>query len=61
MPRYLETIDPDAAAERLIAQHGRRARQIIADEIVAAVRAGDLARAKRWDHIGDEVDRQLAV
>ncbi len=36
--------------------HGRRARQIIVDEIVKAIRDADMDTAKTWDRIGQEVD-----
>lgn len=45
-----------ARAASLVDQHGIAARQTIADAIVAAIRSGDLARAKWWDEVGTHVD-----
>ena len=47
---------PKEAARRLIRLHGAKARQQIVDEIVTAIRAHDLEAAKRWEHVGREVD-----
>lgn len=48
-------------AEALVAAHGERARQAVVDQIVIAIRAHDLNRAKRWDAVGQLVDQRLAV
>lgn len=39
--------------------HGDRVRQMIVDEIVRAIRDHDMTAAKRWDEVGEEVDRKL--
>lgn len=51
---------PTQCAALLIAEHGRRSRQLVVDEIVIAIKAHDLDRAKEWDRIGWAVDSQLA-
>ncbi len=48
-------------AKHLVVQHGRRAPQFVVDEIVRAVRQADLAAAKRWNDVGQEIDLLLAV
>jgi hypothetical protein len=53
--------DIERAADALIARHGIRARQQVVDQIIVAIRAHDLAAAKRWDEIGEAVDRKLAA
>lgn len=53
LDRYLT---PEHAARDLLSMHGRRARQIIVDEIVKAIRDADMDTAKTWDRIGQEVD-----
>ncbi|RYF21152.1 MAG: hypothetical protein EOO77_06610 [Oxalobacteraceae bacterium] len=64
LPSYLMSFhDSDFAvsADRLIRQHGNGARQTVIDEIVRAIRAHDMDAAKRWDQIGQEIDRKLAA
>ncbi|MBW6531502.1 hypothetical protein KZ820_12225 [Sphingomonas sp. RRHST34] len=53
--------DIEQTAAALGARHGSRARQQVVDQIIAAIRAHDLATAKRWDEIGEAVDRRLAA
>jgi hypothetical protein len=48
------------AAEALVSALGIRARQAVVDEIVIAIRAHDLTRAKQWDQVGRLVDEKLA-
>lgn len=42
----------------VIEQHGARAGQFVVDKIVAALRAGDDDQARRWNIIGQAVERQ---
>ena len=53
--------DLAAAADYLMRLHGDRVRQVIVDEIVRSIRTHDMNAAKRWDEIGEEVDRRLAT
>ncbi|WP_277980998.1 hypothetical protein [Sphingomonas phyllosphaerae] len=53
--------DIEQTAAALVARHGSRARQQVVDQIIAAIRAHDIAAAKRWDEIGEAVDRTLAA
>jgi hypothetical protein len=53
--------DIEQTAAALVARHGLRARQQVVDQIIAAIRAHDIAAAKRWDEIGEAVDRKLAA
>lgn len=53
--------DIEQTAAALVARCGARARQQVVDQIIAAIRAHDLVAAKRWDEIGEAVDRRLAA
>jgi len=53
--------DHEQAAAALISQYGVKARQHVVDQILAAIRMSDLEAAKRWDEIGQAVDRNLAA
>jgi hypothetical protein len=55
----LFTDDQRERAAALVAEHGLRARQKVADEIVKSVRAHDLATAKWWNGVADKVDEKL--
>lgn len=59
--RFSNDNDIEQTAAALVARHGARARQQVVDQIIAAIRAHDLAAAKRWDEIGQAVDRRLAA
>lgn len=54
-----ERLDQIHTAIDLVSIHGRRARQIVVDEILAAVRNHDIVAAKEWDEIGRAVDERL--
>lgn len=58
---FSDNSDSTASADRLIHLHGDRVRQAVVDEMVRAIRAHDITAAKRWDQIGQEVDRKLAA
>jgi hypothetical protein len=58
---FLNDNDLEQTAAALIQRHGAKARQHVVDQIIAAIRAHDLATAKRWDEIGKAVDRRLAA
>lgn len=47
------------AAIDLVSLHGRRARQVVADHILEAVRNHDMPTAKQWNAIGCAVDERL--
>ncbi|GLI99016.1 hypothetical protein [Sphingobium sp. BS19] len=51
--------NPIHAAIDLVSIHGRRARQIVADHILDAVRNHDMHVAKLWNAVGCEVDDRL--
>lgn len=51
--------DPAHTAIDLVSIHGRRARQVVADHILDAVRNHDMFTAKLWNAIGCEVDERL--
>ena len=51
--------NPVHTAIDLVSIHGRRARQIVADHILAAVRNHDMFTAKQWNEIGCAVDERL--
>lgn len=53
--------ETDRTAAALIKRHGERVRQRIVDQMIVAIRAHDLALAKRWDEVGQAVDRKLAA
>ena len=53
--------DLEQTAAALVARYGAKARQHVVDQILAAIRLGDLAAAKRWDKVGQAVDRRLAA
>lgn len=53
--------DVQQTARALVARHGVGARQLIVDRIIDAIRSHDLISAKRWDAVGQLVDRQLAA
>lgn len=59
--RFSNDNNIEQTAAALVARHGPRARQQVVDQIIAAIRAHDLAAAKRWDEIGEAVDRNLAA
>lgn len=46
-------------ASSLVSEHGVRARQVITDKIVAAIRSGDLSKAKWWGEVGVAADGLL--
>lgn len=47
------------AAIDLVSVHGRRARQVVADHILEAVRNHDMPTAKQWNAVGCAVDERL--
>jgi hypothetical protein len=47
------------AAIDLVSLHGRRARQVVADHILEAVRNHDMVAAKQWNAVGRAVDERL--
>lgn len=49
----------DHIAIDLVSTYGRRARQLVADHILEAVRNHDMATAKQWNEIGGAVDTRL--
>lgn len=51
--------NPLHTALDLVSTHGRRARQIVADHILDAVRNHDMFTAKQWNEIGCAVDERL--
>ncbi len=57
LDRYLTA---ELAARDLVSMHGRRARQVVVDEIVRAIRDSDMDTAKAWDRVGTEVDKLIA-
>ncbi|MHA6723183.1 hypothetical protein [Sphingomonas sp. RS2018] len=48
-------------AREMVDRHGRRARQLVVDEIVRAIKDHDIDKAKRWDVVAQKVDRLLAA
>jgi hypothetical protein len=48
-------------AELLLEKHGSKARQVVVDKIVSAVKQHDLDAAKRWEAVGQRVDELLAA
>lgn len=56
MPEHVDQIH---TAIDLVSIHGRRARQIVVDEILAAIRNHDMVTAKEWNDIGRAVDERL--
>ncbi|GLJ00178.1 hypothetical protein [Sphingobium sp. BS19] len=50
---------PIHTAIDLVSLHGRRAKQVVADHILEAVRNHDIATAKQWSEIGTAVDLRL--
>ena len=54
-----ENQNPVHAAIDLVSTHGRRARQVVADHILSAVRNHDMFTAKQWNEIGRAVDERL--
>lgn len=46
-------------ASSLVGEHDWRARQVITDKIVAAIRSGDLENAKWWGEVGVAADDLL--
>jgi hypothetical protein len=46
-------------ASALVAQHGRRALQMVIDQLVIAIRGGDEQVIARWDRLLREVERKL--
>lgn len=57
----LNDISLDQLADELIRLHGQNARQKVVDEILRAIRANDVATAKRWDELGTTIDLRLAA
>lgn len=53
--------DDRESAEALVVAHGCRARQLVVDRMVAALRRHDLDAAKRWDRVGVIVDQRLGA
>ena len=56
LDRYLTL---EHAARDLVSMHGRRARQVVVDEIVQAIRDSDMESAKAWDRVGQAVDKLI--
>lgn len=56
LDRYLTL---EHAARDLVSMHGRRARQVVVDEIVTAIRDSDMEKAKAWDRVGQVVDKLI--
>ncbi|WP_145958981.1 hypothetical protein [Sphingobium sp. SCG-1] len=54
-----ERLDQIHTAIDLVSIHGRHARQIVVDEILAAIRNHDMVTAKEWNDIGRAVDERL--
>ncbi|MHA6724265.1 hypothetical protein [Sphingomonas sp. RS2018] len=48
-------------ARAMVDTHGRRARQLVVDEIVRAIKDHDIDKAKRWDVVAQKIDRLLAA
>lgn len=53
--------DLEQTAAALVQRYGVKARQHVVDQILAAIRMSDLGAAKRWDEVGQVVDRNLAA
>lgn len=51
----------DVRANELLASHGRRAMQVVVDEIQHALRAGDEATARRQHRLLEAIDRKLSA
>ena len=51
----------ESTASSMIDEHGPKASQRVVDQIVAAIRDGDMVRAKRWEMVGQAIDRQLTA
>lgn len=59
--RFSNDNDLEQTAAALIQRYGAKARQHVVDQILAAIRMSDLEAAKRWEEVGQAVDRRLAA
>lgn len=56
-----DATNPSLEAELLLENHGPKARQVVVDLIVRAVKQHDLETAKRLEAVGQRVDELLAA